>query len=85
MKTYGRIDIIINNAGILRDISLMKLNYEDWKLVMDVHLYGSFKMCQAVWPIFLTQKYGRIINTASAVGLHGNFGQANYASGNSFI
>lgn len=81
IQAFGKVDVLVNNAGILRDKSFTKMTDQDWDLVLRVHLRGTFKTTKAVWPIFLKQKYGRIINTASAVGLHGNFGQANYSTG----
>ncbi|KAI3641217.1 hypothetical protein MIR68_000689 [Amoeboaphelidium protococcarum] len=80
IKSFGRIDIVVNNAGILRDKSFTRMADQDWDLVHRVHLRGSFKVTKAAWPHFVKQKYGRIINTASAVGLYGNFGQANYSA-----
>ncbi|KAI5288673.1 bifunctional hydroxyacyl-CoA dehydrogenase/enoyl-CoA hydratase fox2 [Ascosphaera aggregata] len=80
IQTFGRIDVLINNAGILRDISFKNMKDQDWDLVMKVHLYGSYKCSNAAWPYFRKQKYGRVINTASAAGLFGNFGQANYSA-----
>lgn len=80
MKTFGRCDILINNAGILRDKSMAKMAKVDWKAVMDVHLEGTFGLCHTLWPIMQSQKYGRIINIGSGAGLYGNFGQANYSS-----
>ena len=81
IKNFGRIDIIVNNAGILRDKSFSRMSDGDWSLVHRVHLRGTYKVTKAAWPYFLKQKFGRIINTASAVGLYGNFGQANYSAG----
>ncbi|RKO85070.1 hypothetical protein BDK51DRAFT_25341, partial [Blyttiomyces helicus] len=80
IKAFGRIDIVVNNAGILRDKSFSRITDADWDLVQRVHLRGTYKVCKAAWPYFLKQKYGRIINTTSAVGLYGNFGQANYST-----
>ena len=81
IKSYGRVDIIINNAGILRDVSMLKMTDKDWDLIMSVHLKGAFAMCKAAWPYMREQKYGRIINTSSSSGIYGNFGQGNYAAG----
>ncbi|KAM7191062.1 peroxisomal hydratase [Naviculisporaceae sp. PSN 640] len=80
IKAFGRIDILINNAGILRDISFKNMKDEDWDLIFKVHVKGAYKTARAAWPYFRKQKFGRIINTASAAGLFGNFGQANYSA-----
>ncbi|KAI7874849.1 NAD(P)-binding protein [Lichtheimia hyalospora FSU 10163] len=80
LKAFGRIDIIVNNAGILRDKSFIRMSDQDWDLVQRVHLRGTYKVIKAAWPHMVKQKYGRIINTASAVGLYGNFGQTNYSA-----
>ncbi|KAI9477831.1 MAG: hypothetical protein EXX96DRAFT_650255 [Benjaminiella poitrasii] len=80
LKAFGRIDILVNNAGILRDKSFARMSNDDWDLVHRVHLRGTYKVIKAAWPHFVKQKYGRIINTASAVGLYGNFGQTNYSA-----
>ncbi|KAI7895141.1 uncharacterized protein EV154DRAFT_436916 [Mucor mucedo] len=80
LKAFGRVDIVVNNAGILRDKSFARMTDADWDLVHRVHLRGTYKVVQAAWPHFVKQKYGRIINTASAVGLYGNFGQTNYSA-----
>ncbi|KAK3949116.1 hypothetical protein QBC32DRAFT_42508 [Pseudoneurospora amorphoporcata] len=80
IKEFGRIDILINNAGILRDISFKNMKDEDWDLIFKVHVKGSYKTARAAWPYFRKQKFGRVINTASAAGLFGNFGQANYSA-----
>lgn len=77
---YGRIDILINNAGILRDKSLLKMTDADWDIIQQVHLKGSFLVTRAAWPHMRQQGYGRIIMTASSAGLYGNFGQTNYAA-----
>ncbi|KAK0701656.1 hypothetical protein B0T26DRAFT_734163 [Lasiosphaeria miniovina] len=80
IKSFGRIDILINNAGILRDVSFKNMKDADWDLIFKVHVQGSYKCARAAWPHFRKQKYGRVINTASAAGLFGNFGQANYSA-----
>jgi multifunctional beta-oxidation protein len=80
IKAFGRIDILINNAGILRDVSFKNMKDEDWDLIYKVHIKGSYKCARAAWPHFRKQKYGRVINTASAAGLFGNFGQTNYSA-----
>lgn len=80
IETYGRIDIIVNNAGILRDRSFPKMTVEDMECVLDVHLLGAFHVTKAAWPHFREQSYGRIVSTTSAAGLFGNFGQVNYAA-----
>ncbi|KAH8681581.1 hypothetical protein BX600DRAFT_478750 [Xylariales sp. PMI_506] len=80
IKTWGRIDVLINNAGILRDISFKNMSDQDWDLIIKVHVKGAYKCARAAWPYFRKQKYGRVINTASAAGLFGSFGQANYSA-----
>lgn len=80
IDAYGRIDIVINNAGILRDKSFQNMTDDQWDAVVNVHARGTFKVTKAAWPYMLKQKYGRIINTASTSGIYGNFGQANYAA-----
>ena len=79
IENFGRIDIVINNAGILRDRSFKKMTDGDWDLIMAVHLKGAYTVSKAAWPHMLDQKFGRIVCTASAAGLYGNVGQANYA------
>ena len=79
IKSFGRIDILINNAGILRDISFKNMTDADWDLIYKVHVRGPYKCARAAWPYFKKQKYGRVINTASAAGLFGSFGQTNYS------
>ena len=80
MDAFGRIDILINNAGILRDKSFKKMELADFELVVNVHLLGSAYCSKAVWPIMTDQNYGRIVMTTSSSGLYGNFGQANYGA-----
>ena len=80
MDKYGRIDILINNAGILRDKSFSKVEDQDFRMVVEVHLMGSVNCTKAVWEIMKEQNYGRIVMTSSSSGLYGNFGQTNYGS-----
>lgn len=80
MDNFGRVDILINNAGILRDISFQKMKQEDWDIILKVHMTGTFSCSRAAWNIMRQQGYGRIINTASAAGLFGSFGQVNYSA-----
>jgi NAD(P)-dependent dehydrogenase (short-subunit alcohol dehydrogenase family) len=80
MAKWGRVDILINNAGILRDKSFSKMDLADFKLVMDVHLMGSVNCTKAVWDIMRAQNYGRIVMTTSSSGMYGNFGQTNYGA-----
>ncbi|MEM1414050.1 MAG: SDR family NAD(P)-dependent oxidoreductase, partial [Myxococcota bacterium] len=79
LEAFGRIDVVVNNAGILRDVTFHKMSQADWDLVYQVHVLGAMKVTHAAWPHLRDQKYGRIINTASAAGIYGNFGQANYS------
>lgn len=79
IDAFGRIDILINNAGILRDKAFANMEDGMWDQVIAVHLNGTYRMTKAVWPHFLKQKYGRIVNTTSTSGIYGNFGQANYS------
>jgi NAD(P)-dependent dehydrogenase (short-subunit alcohol dehydrogenase family) len=80
IERFGRLDIVVNNAGILRDRSVAKMTPDDVRAVLDVHLLGAFNMALAVWPHFKEQAYGRFVSTSSAAGLFGNFGQANYSA-----
>ena len=80
IDAYGRLDVLVNNAGILRDKAFANMDDNMWDQVIAVHLRGTFKTTKAAWPYFLKQKYGRIVNTTSTSGIYGNFGQANYAA-----
>jgi NAD(P)-dependent dehydrogenase (short-subunit alcohol dehydrogenase family) len=80
VKTWGRIDIVVNNAGILRDRMIFNMSEEEWDAVIDTHLKGSFAVTRAAAPLMREQKSGRIINMTSTSGLVGNVGQANYAA-----
>jgi 3-hydroxyacyl-CoA dehydrogenase/3a,7a,12a-trihydroxy-5b-cholest-24-enoyl-CoA hydratase len=77
---FGRVDIVVNNAGILRDVSFGKMTDEDWDAVIEVHLRGAYKVTQAAWNYMREANFGRIIMTSSSSGIYGNFGQANYAA-----
>lgn len=80
VQRWGRVDILINNAGVLRDKSFHKMELDDFQFVLDVHLMGSVNVTRAVWPLMREQNYGRILVTSSPSGLYGNFGQANYGT-----
>ncbi len=80
VEKWGRIDVLVNNAGILRDKTFHKMSMDDFRLVIDVHLIGSANCTKAVWEIMREQQYGRVIFTSSSSGLYGNFGQANYGA-----
>ncbi|MEO0616920.1 MAG: SDR family oxidoreductase [Pseudomonadota bacterium] len=80
MDKWGRVDVLVNNAGILRDKTFVKMPVSDFQAVVDVHLMGSVNCTKAVWEIMREQKYGRIMMTSSSSGLYGNFGQANYGA-----
>jgi NAD(P)-dependent dehydrogenase (short-subunit alcohol dehydrogenase family) len=80
MDAWGRIDVLIANAGILRDKSFAKMEMSDFELVVNVHLMGTVKPTKAVWEIMREQNYGRIVVTTSSSGMYGNFGQANYGA-----
>ena len=80
MDAWGRIDILVANAGVLRDKSFSKMSIDDFAFVLDVHLMGTVKPTKAVWEIMKAQNYGRIVVTTSSTGLYGNFGQTNYGA-----
>lgn len=79
LDTWQRIDIVVNNAGILRDTSFTKLSQDDWDLIYRVHVLGAYRVTKAAWDRMRDAQFGRIVFTASAAGIYGNFGQANYA------
>ncbi len=85
IEKYGRIDILVNNAGILRDATLLKMASTDWQQVIDVNLTGVFNCVKSIAPYMVQQKFGRIINVSSIVGLYGSFGQTNYVASKSGI
>ena len=80
LDNFGRVDVVINNAGILRDCSFAKMADQDWELIQRVHLNGAYSVTKAAWATMREQNFGRIIFTASAAGIYGNFGQANYSA-----
>ena len=80
LDTFGRVDILINNAGILRDKGILKMEPENWKVVLDVHLNGAYHVTRPAFAAMREKGYGRIIMTTSAAGLYGNFGQTNYSA-----
>jgi acetoacetyl-CoA reductase len=79
-ERFGKIDFLVNNAGITRDRSLARMNHDDWNAVIDVNLHSIFNVTHEVVPYMLKQNYGRIVNISSVIGRTGNFGQANYAT-----
>lgn len=84
IDAFGRVDIVVNNAGILKDKAFTNMDDSMWDPVIAVHLKGTYNVTKAAWPHFLKQKYGRVVNTASTSGIYGNFGQANYAAAVSY-
>ncbi len=80
LDNFETIDVLVNNAGIIRDKSILKMTEEDWDAVIAVHLKGSFCTTQAAFKVMKAKNYGRIVNTSSGAGLYGNFGQANYSA-----
>ena len=77
---WGRVDVLVNNAGILRDKTFVKMEADDFRVVVDVHLYGAVNCTRAVWSRMRDQQYGRIVMTSSSSGIYGNFGQSNYGA-----
>ncbi|HEY9414964.1 MAG TPA: SDR family NAD(P)-dependent oxidoreductase [Pseudonocardia sp.] len=80
IDAFGRIEVVVNNAGILRDSTFHKMTVDQWMAVSKVHLDGTALVTHAAWPHLREQKYGRVVVTTSGAGLYGNFGQANYAA-----
>lgn len=80
LEAWGRVDIVVSNAGILRDKTFAKMDLADFREVLDVHLMGAVHLCKAAWPHMTAQAYGRIVLTTSSSGLYGNFGQSNYGA-----
>lgn len=85
LEKFGAVHVLVANAGVLRDKSFQAMSEQEWDLVVAVHLRGTYKCAKALWPIFQKQKYGRIVTTASQVGIYGNFGQANYSTAKAAI
>jgi multifunctional beta-oxidation protein len=79
IEAFGRVDIVVNNAGILRDSSFKRMQDSDWEMIIRVHLNGAYSVTKAAWPYMAEQKFGRVITVSSPAGLYGNVGQANYA------
>lgn len=84
IRAFGRIDVVVNNAGILRDKAFHNMSEALWDPVLSVHLGGTYKNIRAAWPHFVKQGYGRVVNTTSVTGIYGQFGQANYAAAVSY-
>lgn len=78
LDSFGQVDVLVNNAGILRDKTFHKMEDSDWELVYRVHVEGAYKLTHAAWPHLRAQNWGRVIFTSSTSGIYGNFGQANY-------
>jgi len=80
IDNYERLDVVICNAGILRDVAFHNMSEDDWDKIFGVHIKGSFTVLRAAWPVFRQQSYGRVVLTTSSSGIYGQFGQANYAA-----
>ena len=80
LDAFGTVDVVVNNAGIIRDAAFHKMTEDEWDLVVRVHLKGAAEVTRAAWPIMRDKRYGRVIMTTSAAGIYGNFGQANYSA-----
>lgn len=80
ISNFGRIDVLVNNAGVIRDASFNKMTDTEWETVISVHIIGTYKCTKAAWPHFRKQGYGRVANTVSVAGLYGSFGQCNYSA-----
>merc|ERR1719420_2797700 len=85
VQAFGTVHILINNAGILRDVSFSKMTDKDWDLINTVHVKGAYACTKAAWPHMMKNQFGRIINITSAAGVYGNFGQVNYSCAKSGI
>jgi NAD(P)-dependent dehydrogenase (short-subunit alcohol dehydrogenase family) len=80
LDAFGQIDVVVNNAGILRDVTFHKMEDAQWDAVLKVHLYGTYHVTRAAWPLMRDQGFGRVVVTTSTSGLYGNFGQSNYGA-----
>lgn len=80
LDEFGAVHGVVSNAGILRDGTFHKMTFENWDVVLKVHLYGGYNVVRAAWPHFREQSYGRVVVATSTSGLFGNFGQANYGA-----
>lgn len=85
VDAFGRLDIIVNNAGILRDVAFRKQKEDDWSIIQEIHLYGQRNMIKAAWERFYDQGHGRIVNITSINGIMGAFGQSNYSAAKSGV
>lgn len=80
IDAFGRVDVVVNNAGILRDAAFHNMTPQQWEAVRRVHLDGTFHVTRAAWPHMREQRFGRVVMTTSGAGIYGNFGQANYGA-----